>query len=166
MKNTTLVFLIKKDQKENNITEILLAMKKRGFGVGRWNGVGGKQAENESIEDAAVRETKEEIEVDLSAAELPNLKVAELIFTFPNNPTWDQLVHVYFSDKWQGEPAESEEMAPKWFLISNIPFSDMWPDDIFWLPLVMEGKFVKASFSFGEGDIILNKNIEVVSSLA
>jgi hypothetical protein len=34
-KQATLLFLIK-DQK------ILLAMKKRGFGKGRWNGVGGK----------------------------------------------------------------------------------------------------------------------------
>ncbi|OIP76236.1 MAG: hypothetical protein AUK09_02515 [Parcubacteria group bacterium CG2_30_36_38] len=37
MKQATLCLLIKRDSKE-----ILLAMKKRGFGVGKWNGVGGK----------------------------------------------------------------------------------------------------------------------------
>ena len=42
--------------KENTI---LLGMKKRGFGVGRWNGFGGKLHEGESIEDAAKRETLE-----------------------------------------------------------------------------------------------------------
>ncbi|MEK7504190.1 MAG: hypothetical protein AAB550_01680 [Patescibacteria group bacterium] len=35
MKQATLCFLVKDNQ-------ILLAMKKRGFGVGKWNGVGGK----------------------------------------------------------------------------------------------------------------------------
>ena len=38
MKKTTLCFLLKND-------EVLLAMKKRGFGVGKWNGVGGKLKE-------------------------------------------------------------------------------------------------------------------------
>ena len=56
MKQATLLFLI-----EDN--HILLAMKKRGFGAGRWNGVGGKPNTAESILDVAIRECKEEIEV-------------------------------------------------------------------------------------------------------
>ena len=35
--------------------KILLGMKKRGFGVGRWNGFGGKVDPGESIEGAAKR---------------------------------------------------------------------------------------------------------------
>ncbi len=46
--------LIQKDGK------LLLGMKKRGFGKGRWNGFGGKVNSNESIELAAKRELKEE----------------------------------------------------------------------------------------------------------
>lgn len=34
---------------------VLLGMKKRGFGVGRWNGFGGKVQAGETIEDAARR---------------------------------------------------------------------------------------------------------------
>lgn len=34
---------------------ILLGMKKRGFGVGLWNGFGGKVQEGESIEEGAKR---------------------------------------------------------------------------------------------------------------
>ena len=34
---------------------ILLGMKKRGFGMGRWNGFGGKVKTDESIEDGAIR---------------------------------------------------------------------------------------------------------------
>ncbi len=39
---------------------VLLGMKKRGFGIGHWNGFGGKVEEGESIEEAAKREVKEE----------------------------------------------------------------------------------------------------------
>ena len=44
--------------------KILLGYKKRGFGVGRFNGVGGKLEAGETIEQAALREVKEEINVD------------------------------------------------------------------------------------------------------
>ena len=43
MKISTLCFLVKDNQ-------ILLAMKKRGFGEGKWNGVGGKVNPGETIE--------------------------------------------------------------------------------------------------------------------
>ncbi len=53
LRNSTLIFLVKRT--DGNITEICLAMKKRGFGMGRWNGVGGKVEKGEAIEDAALR---------------------------------------------------------------------------------------------------------------
>ena len=34
---------------------VLLGMKKRGFGKGRWNGFGGKVEKDETIEEAAIR---------------------------------------------------------------------------------------------------------------
>lgn len=34
---------------------VLLGMKKRGFGAGRWNGFGGKVQEGETVEDGAKR---------------------------------------------------------------------------------------------------------------
>lgn len=37
MKKVTIVFLVRDDK-------ILLAMKKRGFGEGKWNGVGGMES--------------------------------------------------------------------------------------------------------------------------
>jgi 8-oxo-dGTP diphosphatase/2-hydroxy-dATP diphosphatase len=160
LRDATLVFLIKKS--EGEITDICLAMKKRGFGMGRWNGVGGKvEAGKETIEEAAKRETKEEINVDVKELN----KVAELSFNFPHNPAFDQMVHVYFVEKWDGEPTESEEMNPKWYSVNNLPYSDMWPDDIFWVPEVLKGNLVRATFQFGEKDIILNKEINIVEKL-
>ena len=44
----TLLFVIESDR-------VLLGMKKRGFGAGRWNGFGGKVDRDETIEEAAKR---------------------------------------------------------------------------------------------------------------
>ncbi len=158
LKKSTLVFLI--NEKSGKVYEICLAMKKRGFGVGRWNGVGGKVEVNETIESAAKREALEEIGV--SVGELN--KVGELEFYFENNPSWDQLVTIYFCKKWSGDASESEEMKPQWFAVDKIPFKDMWPDDIFWLPEVLNGKLIKGSFTFGEGDIIISQNLDSIDS--
>ncbi len=156
MRNSTLLFLVKKNGEV--ITDICLAMKKRGFGAGRYNGVGGKVEEGETIEYAVKRETREEVHVVVNDIH----KCAELAFTFPHNESWNQLVHVYFAFSWEDDPLESEEMKPYWFSVNDIPFKEMWPDDIYWLPNVLQGKYVKGAFTFGEGDVILDKKVEVI----
>jgi 8-oxo-dGTP pyrophosphatase MutT (NUDIX family) len=149
LKLTTLLFLVKGNM-------VLLAMKKKGFGAGRWNGVGGKVEPGESIEAATIRETKEEIGVDVKSMR----KAAELEFYFYNenlqqNPS-DQMVSVYLADSWEGEPSESEEMAPKWYQKDSLPFESMWPDDPHWVPLVIGGSIVEGYFLFGKGDALLD----------
>ena len=154
MRNATLLFLIKRDG--NVITDVCLAMKKRGFGVGRYNGAGGKVEAGETIEEAVIRETQEEIGVTVSGIK----KCAELEFTFSQKADWNQMVHVYFAEDWIGEPVESEEMNPKWFAVADIPYDTMWPDDIFWLPEALAGKFVNGAFTFGEGDVIEKQEVK------
>ncbi|MEN9614042.1 MAG: ADP-ribose pyrophosphatase [Candidatus Parcubacteria bacterium] len=159
LKDTTLIFLVRRNG--GKITELCLAMKKRGFGVGRYNGVGGKLEAGETIESAGKREAKEEIGVEVMHLN----KVAELTFRFAHTPAWNQLVHVYTVDEWVGEPTESEEMRPEWFVVADIPFDKMWPDDRFWFPHMLTGKLVRGEFTFGEGDTILNKNVTTVATL-
>lgn len=158
MRDSTLLFLINKDS--GIVEHICLAMKKRGFGSGRYNGVGGKVESGETIEQALLREAEEEIGVRA----LNIKKYGELTFIFPHNPTFDQVVHVYLTDTWDGEPSESEEMKPQWFSVEEIPYKDMWPDDIFWLPKVIDGLFVRARFVFGEGDIILEQDVRTADT--
>lgn len=147
----TLCFLIKKDK-------TLLALKKRGFGKGKWNGVGGKVDEGEFLETAAKRESIEEIGVNPK-----NLKkVALLHFYFPDDPDkkdWNQDVHVYFADRWIGEPKESDEMKPKWFSLNKIPYKKMWDDDSLWLPKVLKGEKVECWFSFDDNNKVVEYKI-------
>jgi mutator protein MutT len=134
--HTTLLFLLREN-------EILLAMKKRGFGAGRWNGMGGKIEPNETIEAATARECREEIGISPGQLE----KVAHLTFMFPDGMT-DILAHVYITREWEGKPIETEEMAPQWFALGDIPYHKMWQDDEHWLPHILDGKKLVATFMF------------------
>jgi 8-oxo-dGTP diphosphatase/2-hydroxy-dATP diphosphatase len=50
-------------------------------------------------------------------------------------------------------------MRPEWFHKDEIPFATMWPDDIYWFPLFLEGKKFKGRFLFGKDDAILDKTL-------
>jgi 8-oxo-dGTP diphosphatase/2-hydroxy-dATP diphosphatase len=136
---------------------VLLGMKKRGFGAGRWNGFGGKVQEGETIADAAIREMKEESGVDVRNLE----EVGMLEFVFPDNSQIHE-VHIYTTTQFEGEPAESEEMRPRWFAFGEVPYEDMWPDDQFWLPKVLVGKKIQGRFEFGPDDSIIAQHLEEI----
>lgn len=120
---------------------ILLGMKKRGLGQGYWNGFGGKLEGRETPFEAAERELHEE-----SSLFEPLLEPAGMLYF-----TFAEEIHpvrgfVFRVNAFQGEPAESEEMLPQWFPVHAIPYERMWADDIFWLPLLLEGRPFTASF--------------------
>lgn len=143
MRDATLVFLIK----GNPVSKISLGYKKAGFAQGKLNGFGGKVEVGETIERAAVRELEEEAGVRVAERDLSEM--AHLTFFFPARPEWDQVVHVFLARRWEGEPVESNEMRPAWYRASEIPFADMWQDDLHWLPRVLAGQRVRAWFTFG-----------------
>lgn len=139
MYDCTLCYLVKEQH-------ILLGYKKKGFGQYKYNGFGGKVKDGETIGNAAIRELEEEINVKVMLKDLT--KVGKLVFYFPHKPKWNQIVHVFLLRTWQGIPQESEEMKPTWFNIGKLPFDKMWPDDPYWLPLILKGKRVEANFTF------------------
>lgn len=152
MRQSTLVFVFNKQK------QILLAMKKRGFGVGKWNGAGGKVEDGETIWEAAVREVLEETGIQLLTDDLQ--KRALLHFYFSGHPDWNQEVTVFLSHDYEGEFIETDEMKPQWFDIGNIPYDAMWEDDIYWLPRVIHGEIVEFEFYFWT-DQCLEKYVEL-----
>jgi 8-oxo-dGTP pyrophosphatase MutT (NUDIX family) len=129
--------------------EILLAMKKRGFGAGKWNGLGGKIHDGETLEQAAIRELEEEAGV---RGRIENLQKTGLLKFRSANPEYNWDVHVFFLTAWDGEPVETEEMRPQWFSTDKIPYDIMWVDDRHWLPEVLGGRCIEAQFTFATDD--------------
>ncbi|HLD61888.1 MAG TPA: 8-oxo-dGTP diphosphatase [Patescibacteria group bacterium] len=135
--------------------KILLGLKKRGFGMGRWNGFGGKIENGETIEDAAKRELLEEAGIVVENLE----QFGTLEFSWEGKPEILE-VHIFKALDFKGEPAESEEMKPQWFDVSEIPFDKMWSDDKYWFPLFLTDKKFNGKFLFGENDVVLEHNLE------
>ena len=133
---------------------VLLGMKKRGFGQGRWNGFGGKVKKGEDVEEAARRELKEE--AGILAEDLEERGVLE--FAFQNDPAILE-VHVFCVSRFTRDPVETEEMRPQWFLAGEIPFERMWLDDKFWFPLFLGGKKFAGSFLFQDMDTLLGHEV-------
>jgi len=151
----TVVFLVKEGK-------VLLGQRQRSsLGHLLWAGIGGKVEKGESIKEAAIREVKEEVGVDIQEENLKEM--GEVFFEFPNKPKWSQKVAIFIAKRWQGEPKESEEIKPAWFPIDNMPFEYMWPDAQFWIPLVLKNKTIKAHFVYDDSNVNLKKlGIEII----
>ncbi|XP_018588278.2 oxidized purine nucleoside triphosphate hydrolase [Scleropages formosus] len=139
---------------------VLLGLKKRGFGAGRWNGFGGKVQPGETIEQAAKRELLEESGLTVDTLD----KIGNIKFEFVGE-TEILDVHIFRTDTFTGYPTESDEMSPAWFDCDKIPFDQMWPDDKLWFPFMLQRKKFLAYFKFQGHDLILEQKIEEVDKL-
>lgn len=129
IQKTTLVFPLDPDK-----DQVLLGMKKRGFGAGWWNGFGGKLEDNETYKQNAVREVYEECQLTVHSLKL----AARLLFYFDNTPTI--VSAVYTCSDYSGEPTETEEMKPQWFKLNELPLDQMWGGDKYWVPQLFDSK--------------------------
>ena len=139
---------------------VLLGMKKRGFGAGRWNGFGGKLQEGETIEAAARREVKEEVDIEVQDLRLLGI----LTFTSPSRPDPIEM-HIFKTLEFIGEPSESEEMRPEWFDVAQLPWQDMWSSDAYWYDLFLADKKFVGKFEFDANDQVLEHTISEVEEI-
>jgi 8-oxo-dGTP diphosphatase len=127
---------------------VLLGIKKRGFGLGKLVGLGGKVEPGEDPAAAATRELREE--TGLLADPQGLEAVARLTFLFPTRPDWDHHMHVFLVRAWRGEPSEGDEIQPQWHPIDALPLDLMWDDSRTWLPQALAGQRLDAIFVYGE----------------
>jgi 8-oxo-dGTP diphosphatase len=128
--------------------QVLLGRKKKGLGLGNIVGLGGKLEPGESAVEAAVREVEEESGLSVTEDALTPMGV--LTYLFPHKPAWSQRSNVFVTDRWSGTPRESDELNPEWFTIARLPIDEMWDDARHWLPGVLAGIRVEATFTFGK----------------
>jgi 8-oxo-dGTP diphosphatase len=132
--------------------EVLMIRKMRGLGAGKINGPGGRLEEGETALEAAIRETEEEVGV----TPLNLSHRGELHFQFVDGLA----LHcaVFLAEGCLGDPIETEEAIPYWMKPADIPYHDMWADDSYWLPGMLEGKSFKGYFHFDD-DRMLSSNV-------
>lgn len=130
--------------------EVLLGEKRRGLGSGRVVGPGGKREGTETAVETAVREVAEEVGLRLDPADLEAR--GTLDYRFPFRPSWSQVSDVFVCRHWSGTPTASEELAPRWIPVADVPYDAMWDDARYWLPGVLAGGSVEARFTFADDD--------------
>lgn len=128
--------------------QLLLIVKKRGLGHGKVNAPGGRLEPGETPEQAAVRETQEE--VGLTPFGL--CSAGRLDFAFTDG--YSLRCHVFTADDCEGTPTETDEASPFWCGETEIPYGRMWSDDRLWVPLMLEDRPFSAQFVF-DGDLML-----------
>lgn len=131
----TLLFIVQGEQ-------VLLIRKKRGLGAGKINGPGGKIDPGETPEQCIVREVQEELKITA----LDPVPCGEVKFQFTDN--YSVHVYVFVATQFEGTPTETDEADPLWFHKLDIPYQEMWADDVIWLPKVLAGKTVRGKFIF------------------
>jgi 8-oxo-dGTP diphosphatase len=150
MQPATLCYLLGPDDEE-----VLLIRKKRGLGEGNYLGPGGKVEEGETPRECVVREVEEEIGVTPRDPE----KVGEFEFVF--GEASEMFVHVFRAEEFDGTPEESPEADPEWFDYDSLPYDQMWEDDRYWMPHLLDGDTFAGEFVFDEdGDELLEWEVE------
>jgi 8-oxo-dGTP diphosphatase len=132
---------------------VLMIRKKRGLGSGKINGVGGRLERGESPLEGILRETREELGIIL----IDPVERGELHFQFLDG--YSLFCTVFVASRFDGTAVETEEAAPLWFNIGQLPFNEMWEDDELWLPHALEGKSFRGFFVF-DGERMVSKQLE------
>lgn len=104
----------------------------------RWagilNGPGGKIEPDEAPLQALSREIAEETSLRLD--DVAQHGTVRLIFA--GSEDRQLLVHVFSTSHFTGRPRGAEGSL-RWFSENQLPFDRMWPDQRYWLPLVLAG---------------------------
>jgi 8-oxo-dGTP diphosphatase len=138
-------------------SQVLLGEKLTGLGIGKIVGPGGKSVPGESPRETAVREIMEEVGLAVSA-DLLN-PIAVISYPFVDRPELSQRSFVFTTTLETGEPADSPELAARWWPLDEIPFDRMWADAKLWLPHALSGVFINATVFIGRENDVLSHDI-------
>ena len=126
------------------------------FHFEKWNGLGGKMNALETPYEAAVREVREEAEIELKIEDL------ELLgnINFPNfkpSKREDWLCYVFTADisnkKLIAQEVLSDEGELHWVEEKNILSLPLWPGDVLFLPYVFKRQRFLGGIHYDDGKV-------------
>lgn len=135
--NATVCHVIRGDR-------LLLKKATRGISAGKWDGPGGKIEPGETPAECVVREVREETSLSIADP----FYHGKIEFFMNGGKNLDYLVHVFSARDFTGRARSSDEGRVRWFKTQEVPYSRMWDDDRYWLPLLLNGVAFDACFFY------------------
>lgn len=147
MKNSVLCYI----EKDEKYLMLYRNKKKNDVNGGKWIGVGGKLEENESPDEALLREVKEETGLTLTSYRFRG------IITFVSD-TWEgEYMYLYTAEGFDGEIIECNEGELSWIDKSSVLDLPTWEGDRIFLTRLLdndpEPMFIKLTY---EGDDLVS----------
>ncbi len=146
MKNSVLCYI----EKDEKYLMLYRNKKKNDANGGKWIGVGGKIEENESPDEALLREIKEETGLTLTSYRFRG------IVTFVSD-TWEgEYMYLYTADGFEGELIECDEGELSWIDKKAVPDLPAWEGDRVFLNKLLSDEselfFIKLTY---KGDTLV-----------
>lgn len=143
-KETVLAYLLKDDEvlmlKKNDVEDDMNSSK--------WLGIGGHIEENESPDDAILRETKEETGLTLTSYDLLG------VIKFYYDKQYTEKIYVYLGYDFKGEMIPCDEGTLKFFKKNEIFNLPMWEGDKIFLKPLFENKKFKCSLYYEDNKLV------------
>ena len=150
MQETTLCYI----QKDNSYLMLFRNKKENDQSEGKWLGVGGHIEEGETPKECILREVKEE-----TGLELLDCKYRGRVH-FVSDIYEEEIMHIYTSDRFDGEIIECDEGELSWIPKSEILSLNLWEGDrIFLKLLIADEGFFSMRLEY-IGDRLVNMNME------
>jgi 8-oxo-dGTP pyrophosphatase MutT (NUDIX family) len=132
---------------------LLLKKATRGISKGKWNAPGGKLDSKEAPFDNAKREVLEE--TGLKVIRLTYHGIVE--YFMGGKTSLHTKVYLFSTRNFQGKYQSTAEGKLRWFHRDKLPFGRMWPDDRYWIHLMLLGDRFNAKFYFDR------RNVKVIN---
>lgn len=128
-KETVLAYI----EKDNFYLMLLRNKKKHDINANKWIGVGGHLENNETPEDALIREIKEETGLDVISYSIKGL----IHFNYDDI---SEQMHLYVVNDFKGELIECDEGTLKWIKKSDLFSLELWEGDKIFLKKLLNNE--------------------------
>ena len=140
-------------KKDDSYLLLFRNKKKNDINEGKWIGVGGHCEPNETIDECAIREVKEETGLDVHSLEC----AGEVLFVDEN---LKMMMYLYEITDFSGTLIECNEGDLKWIPIKDIYNYPMWEGDKLFLPKVINHEpYFKMVLTYSRDKLISAKSL-------